>query len=459
METVFSVILYFLITALVGINIIMISDRSGALGLIETAALSYLFGIAVISIEMFVMGASRVKFTALHILLPWIILSVFNIVPFYRRFIGRPRPTKPPRARSDLTEKFITALLVIAVLYTFFVALSKPIEDYDSVAIWAYKAKALYLVSPADFLNVIKARFTDVHPDYPFLFPLSQAWLYVLMNNFDDYAVKAIFPASYLAFLLIFYSWFNKASANRKLSLALTFILASTSHFSFYATNGYADSQIAIYYSIAFISFYMWVKRKISVYLFIAVFSAIAAFWTKNEGSPMLMIMLGLLILFIIKNYRSSGFGHPVFKNILLSIIILSLSFVLWEFFKRSVGFRNDIINSATLRHLNPVTALTRLAPISYEYQKIVFGIKYWNIAWIVFIFAAIRNFKHTFSDRYVYITVPLFTMLLVYTAIYMITPQDIVWHLTVSAERLALHIFPLAVFYTGMVINEDIAR
>ena len=48
-----------------------------------------------------------------------------------------------------------------------------------------------------------------------------------------------------------------------------------------------------------------------------------------------------------------------------------------------------------------------------------------------------------------------IFFILSCYTAIYMITSQDIGWHLRTSASRLLIHILPLVIFYVGMRVTE----
>jgi len=447
MELAFFVILYFIVTTFAGLNIILIFDKDNALGCVEVLALAYLFGVAAITAEMFLMGSFGIKFTSLLIIMPWIALSI-AIAPRYLKFARKAlKSAKMSIPRFDLAEKIILCLLILAVSYTFFIAFLKPMEDYDSVAIWAYKAKAIYLAQPKDFLDVIKTRFIDVHPDYPYLFPMSEVWLYTFLNRFDDYTVKIIFPVSYLAFLLIFYFSLKKAALKRRLSLAMTFMLASVSHFSLFATNGYADSQMSIYCSIAFILLYLWAKEKKRVYFLGAIFSAAAAFWTKNEGSVVVIAMLTVLAVRLNKR---------TLRSVVPYAIALCLCIAGWAIFKNRMSLQNDVMNMETFRHFNVFMSFKRLGAILYEYQKNIFGLKYWNLAWLIFIYAVVRNFKNTLTSPYIFITLPVFVILIGYTIIYMITPHDIVWHLTTSAERLLLHVLPLGLFYSGLVIGND---
>ena len=101
------------------------------------------------------------------------------------------------------------------------------------------------------------------------------------------------------------------------------------------------------------------------------------------------------------------------------------------------------------------MSAFKRSFAILYEYQRQAFGIKYWNLSWIAFIFLAILRFKKIFSEEDRYITIPIFFILLCYTAVYLITPQDIYWHLRKSAGRLLIHVLPLVIFYIAMRVNE----
>lgn len=450
-----SVIIFIAMTTFVGFNIIVFIDRYNMLNAPEKIGLSYLFGLAAISLEMFVLGLFKINFSIIYILLPWVFFLLLNIIRHKEVMI---LPKKTFEVPFNTFEKVLAALLSFEIIYTFFRALMKPIEAYDSVSIWALKAKILYFAKtiPGDFFKMLGANFHGVHPDYPLLLPFSEVWFYTSLNSFNDYLVKIIFPMSFLAFLLIFYSLLKRITQNRQAALLFTFILASVKQFNDYATNGLADLQMAIYTFLTFVFLFIWAKYKKPAHLAISVISCVFAFWTKNEGSVTLLITVILLAGLFFTSRHDSMQRMRESRSIIFAIIALLLVFSLWFGFKAKMHIGSDVINRETLRTLKLSTVFKRFIPIGYEYQKHIFGFKKWNIVWILFLYMAARNFKKLFLKDNLYIMAPLAGILCAYTAFYLITPYDISWHLSKSASRLLIHILPLAVFFMALNVNID---
>ena len=452
-----NIIGFVFVTSFAGFNIIIAYDRKASLGGLELAGLSYLFGIGAISVEMFLLGLFGAKFSMPIIIIPWGLLSIINIPCFISRFSKYSLRTAKFQ-KLNLSETIVAALLIFVISYAFFMALVRPVESYDAVAIWSLKAKILYLARtmPHNFFTMVGARFDGAHPDYPLLLPLSEVWFYTFINNFNDLLVKALFPLNFLAFMAVFYIFLKKTIANRLFALIFTFILASVRQFSNYATNGYADMQMAIYASLTFLALYLWAREDSPAYFWTAFFSCIFAMWTKNEGA---IVMIGFIaILFVriftqIKKMRTAVLSN--YKGAIFPAVILGGLFILWSLFKSSMNIQNDVVNTGTFTAYQLSGVFKRSFAILYEYQRQIFGVKYWNLSWVAFILLAALGYKKLFSEANRYITIPTFLILLCYTTIYIITPQDIRWHLRTSASRLLIHILPLVIFYIGMRVTE----
>ena len=447
-------ILFITVTTFVGFNIIILFDRQNVLTLPEKIGLSYLFGIAAISLEIFLLWVFGIKLAALFILLPWALLALLNMLV---RSIGNAslsdrRSTGMERGPFSVFEKVMFSLLSFEVLYTFFRSIMRPVEGYDSVAIWSLKGKILYLTKtlPGEFFNTLSATFHGVHPDYPLLVPFSEVWFYTLLNNFNDYLVKIIFPLNFATFLLVFYSVLKKVTQKRNLALFFTFILASVKQFNDYATIGVADLQMAIYAFLTFAFLFIWAREKNTLYLFISALACVFTFFTKNEGNIVLLIMLAMLAAFCVRPM----FGKKLSLNnwaILLVIFVLATVLLGWSAFKTGMHLGNDVINAETFRNIRISTMSKRLIPIAYEYQKHIFGFKKWNLIWIAFLCAIFVKSGKISRGRYKLILFPILAILAGYTTIYLITPQGISWHLAASASRLLIHILPLAVFFIAL--------
>ena len=449
-QALFSIIGFILVTSFAGFNIAAACDKKCVLGKLELAGLSYLFGIGAISIEIFLFYISGIKLTTFYIILPWLILSIVNI-PRYKVMVNS--LTGSNISRRTIFEKALIAMIALLIAYAFLMAMVRPIESYDSVAIWSMKAKILYLTRPvpSGFFTALKAKFAGAHPDYPLLVPLSEVWFYIFRNNFNDLLVKVIFPLNFTAFLALFYAFLKKALSNRTLALTFTFMLSSIRQFSNYATNGYADLQMAVYASLTFLALYLWIRDKGDAYLLVAFFSCVFAFWTKNEGAVVLLGFILVLALHIFGKIKNSKSAIGGYRNAIVAAAILGILLMAWSLFKVKMGLQNDIVNAQVFTRYSISNAFGRLAAIFYEYQRQAFGIKYWNLAWVLFILASVFGSRKLFSEERRYVTIPIFFILLCYTVIYLITPQDLVWHLRKSASRLLIHILPLALFYVAL--------
>lgn len=456
MATFISSVLFAIVTSFIGYNLVIICDRDKALNIAETLGLSYLFGIAAISVEIFALGLFGINFNSPIIVLAWLPLILFNI-PKYRSVAIDIQPKGAEPFKFSPFEKLIFSLLAFEVLYTFFRSMMKPIESFDSVAIWALKAKVLYLanVIPANFFQTIGRIFLSAHPDYPLLAPFSQVWFYEFIGRFNDYLVKMIFPLDFLAFLLVFYGALKKAVSDRKIALLFTFLLASIKQFNDYATNGYADLQLAIYASITFIFFFMWVKYKKNSYFTMAVISCAFAFWTKNEGGAVLLTALAVIVCMALSRSGSARLRFLDLRGYLYALAFLLVILAAWYLFKASLHLQNDVVNITDINNLNPKVFYQRITPILYEYQIQVFGLKKWNIVWIVFLYMIITRFTKLSLKEYGYIGIPVFMILAFYTSTYFLTPNDIRWQLSMSMSRLFIHILPLSVFFIALNVKD----
>ena len=253
--------------------------------------------------------------------------------------------------------------------------------------------------------------------------------------------------------LTFFYSFLKRAVSNRLFALIFTFLLASVRQFTNSATDGYADMQMAIYCSLTFLSIYLWTRDKKDAYFWTAVFSCAISIWTKNEGAVIFLGFITILLIHIAAD-RQAVRRAASYKMALVPVIVMGILFAAWLLFKNSMNIRNDVINMQTFATYNPLSIFKRLAAIIYEYQRQAFGVKYWNLSWIMFIILAILGRKRLFSEEYRYITVPIFLILASYTVVYFITPQDIDWHLRTTASRLMMHVLPLMVFYIALEVK-----
>ena len=451
-------ILCILITGFLGWNIVSIlSARTKKPGLfhLESIGLSFLLGIGLIAMQMFIMGLYRISFTRLNILMPWIPVIVMNFL-FTKPFV-KPKPSDSKYLKITFSELVLLSLIALQVLYNFFRALIKPIESYDAVAIHGLKSKIIYLsggITP-DFFQNISSNFQGAHPDYPLLISLAETWIYTFLGKFDDILVKAIFPLFYLSFIFIFYAVLKRITKSRPISLLFTFFLVSVKQFSDYSTIGYADMELGIYFAISLIYLYLWIRNTENIFfLSISLLASILCLWTKNEGILLTAMLIFVFFAYLVINLRSIR-GRKILYFFLYAIIILS--FILsWNSFKSFQGLVNENFNPSMISIRSLVENLNKIPIIIYEYQKQLFGFKKWNIIWILFILVFLRGFKTAFSGNVKYITLVFFLFGLGYMLMYIFSAVDVAFFVRFTGSRFLLHILSVAVFWMAVIVSKQ---
>ncbi len=461
------VLLCILTTSSLGFSVLFIAcGRNGLKDVTqaEKIGFSYLFGMGAVSLSMFLVGISNIAFTRFNILFPWAILSTGLII--WCVILKKPVPaeqlTKSPaligigKLKVKGRDIALILLIVLQSLYNFFRALMKPIEAYDAVAIYGLKAKIMYLahgITP-DFFQNIASNFHGAHPDYPLLVPLSETWVYTFLGQFNDILVKAIFPMFYLSFLFVFYALLKKVTKNQTISILFTFLLASIKQFSDYSIIGMTDMQLGIFFAISVIYLYLWFSAREKTYLYsISLVGTIFCLWTKNEGMLLAMITLAVFFIYIVSNIRKVT-RKDIYLFVLYMICIATLLLV-WNNFKEGRVPLNENFNLSMVSIQNIKTGFTKIPAILYGYQKEFFGLKKWNILWIIFLGLFGWKIKMAILGKPRYITLAILLFFAGYFSMYMFSVVEIQFFVRFTASRFLLHILPVVVFWIAIMLKE----
>jgi len=452
MTDVFAVIIFALLNCFAGLNIILMSGRDHPFYLAETIGLSYLVGVSACGAVLFLFWWAGMPFKTVYVLCPFLILFVLNIkknLSFARHIFSKIRWYRAFGA----AEKISLALLIIVCVYILVKAMSQPVCAYDSVAIWSLKAKILFLTHPAPegFYSLCQNSFHGAHADYPLAVPFNQLWFHVFNGKYDDYLIKAAFWLEFAAFLTVFFSVINRLTGSRRSALIFTFMLASIKQFNDQAVIGTADTFLGAAVFLAFVYLYGWVKEKNAAYLFMSLVFCLIAFWTKNEGTAVLAIYILVLAAYTIRRRENK---ENRAKALLVIILLLSV-LAAWYGYKSAHAIDNDVLTRSNMEKIDLIGMVKRVPYIINEYQRQIFGFKKWNIVWVLFIMAAVYLCKMKLIRRYAVILFPIAGLLIFYTGIYLVTHQDISWHLKSTGSRIFLHFLPLGVLVIAFAVKE----
>ena len=444
-------IVSFLLAIAIGWNILFwLIKRDRSFSLMERLALSYIIGLGCLTLEMFLFSILNIKFSLYVLLLPWLFIFIANIFIFRKTVpIGKPQA----KLKNKIFDIALMMGIAFQILHAFFKALIKPMDSFDYIANFAFKAKLFFMKGYIPYELFLNKSIDIQHVDYPLFIPLSETWVYMCLGSWNDLLVKTLFPMFFLALLFIFY-FALKRLIGKRLSLVSTFLLATIPHFLNYAAIGYADFALAMFYSASFLYLFLWIAyKRENKYLFLSAALSLLAIWTKREGALLSIINIVILSLFVLFERKEMA------KNEIRGIVSFSLIIIvlgsLWFGYMNSLGLSNELINRDTLKLSIAVSNIDRIPLILYEYQKHIFGPKKWNISFLVFFAAFIVYFKRAFTGYFKYITLFILLAFFGYTVFYLFTPVEIRYHLQTSGSRVLLHFLPVVVFWIGYLGRE----
>lgn len=402
----------------------MLSVRNALL----KSVLAFWFALALLSF-----GFSLSLFAGLPL---WIFETVFVLLPagfLFREIKMKGYSMKPLRIES---VPFPVLLVILAGLcwfsYNMFTA-SERWGSWDAWAIWSQHAH--FLASGAEFDNLFTDKIAWTHPDYPLMLPsLIAMWWNAF--GFSAYAPAVLGCLISVSLLLAIVGFFLEKKQTI-LGLALFLTLACSKVLFPFVTMQCADTLTALFILIPLILLYTIPEDKPLETVFLAGFFAASCSWVKNEG---LMFFVLFAVFFGVKYFRRNGFLKYFSFGIALPLVVLLL-------FKIGYAPSNDLVNSHEQSYMDKLGDASRYQLI-FDYIYIYFKdnceLLYYSLLAILLI-----NYRFYYSTGFLL----LFALFTSYFLAYVISPNDLTWHLSTSFDRLVHQIFPALlclIFYSA---------
>lgn len=370
---------------------------------------------------------------------------------------GAPLPTTAPTHRPSRLIAAAFCLVLACAFAIFTVLISRePHGQYDAVAMWNTKARIIFRGG---------VRWTDAfsgyvqHPDYPLLLPLSIArgWTYLGKDPTVVPSVLAILFTFGTVGLLV-----SSVSALRGKTQGFLAGLVLFGPFTFisHGISQYADFPLAFFFLAALVLFSLQDRAPARGQGLLVLAGLAAGFsaWTKNEGILFLLTVVAARFAVVVplKGLKVYGKQLLYFTYGLLPILVILF------YFKSQVAVANDIIGAQGSHSLvGKLTDASRyqliLGALAGQFEK--FGGWKPNPIYLLALYPLCVGVKVEGRDRPGVLTsvVALCLLLLGYCFIYLITPNDLNWHLSTSLDRLLLQLWPSFVFtYFSIVRTPD---
>lgn len=333
-------------------------------------------------------------------------------------------------------------LLLLALGALFFtigsilVVLEIPHGNMDAWMNWNVVSRFIFLGGP-DWKDTFLRQLD--HPDYPLFITISNALTWSLLKNNPIWGPIAFhmvigFFAAGLLFSLV-YKFKGLPQA------CLVTILFMTQPLSFESSmSQYADFPLA--YLILCAGGFMLLHLshpEIGTAILSGFFAGLVA-WTKNEGLPFIFIIsLAWLVIGMRVEWKS-------FRNYLLGLLPPTAIVFLFKLF---LAPSNDIVSGAESVFENLLDFQRYMKIIDWGGSALAkLGGGPISLTAIILVYMLIVGRAKERVPGHWIVGGIILAQLLVYMAIYLITPHDLEWHLKTSLSRLFLHVFPLTMLW-----------
>lgn len=434
-----------------GASVIRAIDGRGATGLAGAplAGISFMIGLGAVSFQMFLYSLASIPLNPIFIMLPWLPFIAFVFFRF------RMTSAKPRKEGWDRASIVLLAIIIIQSAYAFLYAFSVPLFGWDAWFIWFVKARVFFLDQgiSGEFLSNPGYRH---HGDYPLLMPLATAFVYGAAGSANETIGKLMYPVQLLSLVAVIYYAVSRAAGKRTgllfaaLSTLVPIIMVHAGGAPgkigrLYAGDfvGYSDLTLSIYFMGAAAFLYWHMKEDNRPHLVMAsLFLAFGA-WTKNEG---LTFAAFSAVLFII--YRALYKREGLAKDALVLMLPIAAVIIPWSVYKSGLGIGSEYVGNLSIATISG--NIWKLPIILKTIGKMAFThIELYNFVWWAYAVSTFGNWR--VSKEIVIMHLLLFLQLSTYVFIYIISPAPIDWHLATSADRLLLHLLPLALLITAL--------
>ena len=420
------------------------------------------FGFGIFSLAFFIERLlGIVHILAVDLCVTGSLLGVYLLARARRKSSNSIASRVPDLKLPNWLHRLLMASLAISILAAFYATVLRAIthprgDGWDAFAIWNLHARFFFL-GGSHWRDGFSALIPWSHPDYPPLVPAAIARVWSCIGH-DAPIVPAIislvFAFATLGLLVSSLATLRGITSAAQAGIAL----ASTPFFIEQGASQYADIPLSFFFLASIALLHVYQQRSATTadgrewgLLVLAGAAAGFAAWTKNEGLLFLFAFLASQIAGLPMRRPASGrLGPDSMREFAVLLVAIAPFVVLITWFKHFVAPPGDLFSgSETMIHR--ILTPGRYWSILEWFVKDFFRFGNWvvptTLLFVAFSFlipsSGIRRQNTAFP-------VSVFTLILTlcgYFAVYVITPNDLYWHLRFSLNRLFLQLWPTEIF------------
>ena len=371
---------------------------------------------------------------------------------------AQPPPAEPKADRGRIDGSDILVIAAIAALVVVWLqrTFTFPMHAWDALMTWGYKAKVIYheTIGGTEYFQNGRAKS---HLPYPLLVPLNMAWIAGFVGRFDDICVRAVFPLLAGSAGLTLYAGLRRF-LRPAAAAALPLGMMLTRAFGFRATYAEADVALAAMAIATVVLLAEYLITGHRTFLVLGAVTSAGAAFTKNEG--LVLCVVAAASLAVCGRGRGAGWARRRLAPA-AGYACLCLGLLLpWLVFRAYIP-QTDEHYAAHLRPSVVADNLRRLPTIVWAIGASIADARHWAawpptwpdwlLIWPMVVLGLSCLGRRAMSGPALFVLLVFVGQLSAYVLIYTITPDPLDEQLSVTVERLLLHVLPLACYVSGM--------
>ncbi len=391
---------------------------------------SYGLGVGLIAIQLYLYYRFNIPWQKEYVLTPWVIFFGVVLLKNIKK-IQLTFPKIPKISRIDL---LIIFGIFLAVGYTVFEALLRPVVAWDAWSVWLLYPK-MFFIDGKITTEALQYTFAG----YPMTIKLLGSFIYLILGRIDDTAVLLTSSAFYI-FLAITFFAVLKQRYSLRYALLFTFILVTTQNFIRHGGRleaGLADLPVGYFAFLSVVFLFAYFKNHSPKILFIfTIFLSITSL-IKYEGITLAFFIAVCAFVYIVR--------HRLFSHLLI-LILWIIPFLSWQIDRRITGIENTYFSTG---HPLEYGVKKSVNAFSGTFKELV-NVKTWNLLWLIYFYIffafGIKKQRELAVLHFVILS-QLILYLIIYNTTFGNAPDS-------SISRLLMHIAPLAFLSIAIVFK-----
>ncbi len=301
----------------------------------EKAGLSFILGIGLQSILMFLITLTGLKLSPAYIIIVSVLLIIISTFFSYRRDKKFFLFSFSEADRLKITFAWVILFgLMGYLLYGIGVkCLFWPIAEYDSMT--GYDLMGKMIANEGTFItSIFQYPYKTTYEISRFIYPPLVASGFAYFYIFGAVNAKIYMLVLFISFLVAFYG-ILKNKLSDTFALFFTVLMMITPEMFSHASLGLTNLPNAIYTSLSFLCIYLWLENRLNSYFIISLLLMACSMWSRSDS---IAFVAGYGLVFLLDFIKSKEWIKP-----LIYISVCFATFLIWTLFiKFSVNINSS---------------------------------------------------------------------------------------------------------------------